>query len=85
MLVDLELRVPAPAAVSAPAEAVLDNGRKKIVLVGLGDGYFEPRQVATGLRFDGSVHITRGLHAGEKVALGANFLLDSDTTLRLGQ
>lgn len=85
MVVDVELGAPVPPGVSVPAEAVLDNGRRKIVFVGRGDGYFEPRQVETGLRFDDLVQITRGLQAGESVALGANFLLDSDTTLWLGQ
>jgi hypothetical protein len=33
---------------------------------------------------DGQVQITRGLEPGESVALGANFLLDSDSRLRLG-
>jgi len=47
-------------------------------------GHFERRTVKTGIRFDHSIQITRGLQAGEKAALGANFLLDSDTPLRPG-
>jgi len=48
----------------------------------LAPGRFEPRQVETGARTDGRAAILSGLRAGEKVAVRANFLLDSESKLR---
>ena len=45
MFVDLEFPVNLPAAVTVPADAIIDTGLKKAVLVDRGNGYFEPRQV----------------------------------------
>ena len=84
MLVDVDLEVDLPASLMVPDDAVVDTGRARMVFVSRGEGAFEPRPVETGWRFDGKVQITSGLKAGERVALGANFLLDSDTRLRSG-
>jgi Cu(I)/Ag(I) efflux system membrane fusion protein len=84
MLADIELQVALPAAKSVPDDAVVDTGREQIVFVEREAGVFERRLVETGAHADGLVQITRGLNAGEKVAVGANFLLDSDTRLRAG-
>ena len=45
MFVDLEFPVNLPAAVTVPADAIIDTGLKKTVLVDRGNGYFEPREV----------------------------------------
>ena len=37
-----------PAAVTIPAEAVIDSGLRKTVFVARGNGVFEPRSVQTG-------------------------------------
>src|SRR5471030_1969096 len=63
-------------------DAVLDSGLKKTVFVDCGDGYFEPRQVETGWRFDDRVQIVRGLEAGERIVTSANFFLDSETRMQ---
>lgn len=65
-----------------PEDAVIDTGMRQIVYVDKGDGYFEPRQVVTGLRADGVVEVLKGLKAGEKIASSGNFLIDSEARLK---
>lgn len=68
---------------SVPAEAVLRSGRAARVFVALGDGRFDPRPVRTGLEGDdGYIQIIEGLHEGEHVVISAQFMLDSESSLR---
>ena len=82
MFVDVEVLVPLPAAITVPADAVLDSGQKKIVFVALGNGYFEPREVVTGWRFDDRVEIVKGLSPGEQIVISGNFLIDSESRMK---
>ncbi len=83
MFVDLEFPVDLPAAMTVPADALLDTGLKKIVWVDRGDGYFEPREVTIGWRFGDRVEIVKGLEPGEKIVISGNFLIDSESRMRL--
>jgi RND family efflux transporter MFP subunit len=83
MFVDVELPVSLPAAVFVSADAVLDSGLRKTVFVDRGDGYFEPREVETGLRMGNRVEIVRGLEAGERIVTSGTFLIDSESKLQL--
>jgi Cu(I)/Ag(I) efflux system membrane fusion protein len=65
-----------------PSSAVLDSGTRQVVLVDRGEGRFEPRQVRVGAQGDGSAEILDGLKAGERVVVGANFLIDAESNLR---
>lgn len=67
---------------AVPDSAVLDSGTHQIVLVERGTGRYEPRPVTTGTRADGFVEIRSGLATGEKVVVGANFLIDAESNLR---
>ena len=49
----------------------------------LGDGYFEPRLVETGSRLGDRVQITKGLEPGERIVVSGNFLLDSESRMKL--
>lgn len=82
MFVDVALAIVLPASVAVPVDAVLDSGLKKTVFVDRGAGYFEPRQVETGWRFDDRVEIVRGLDPGERIVTAANFFLDSETRMQ---
>jgi Cu(I)/Ag(I) efflux system membrane fusion protein len=82
MFVDVALAIALPPSVAVPVEAVLDSGLKKTVFVDRGEGYFEPRQVETGWRFDDRIQIVRGLEPGERIVTSANFLLDSETRMQ---
>jgi membrane fusion protein, copper/silver efflux system len=65
-----------------PADAVLDSGSEQVVFVAHGDGIFEPRKIKIGRRLDDSIEVLDGLEAGEQVATGAAFFLDSESQLR---
>ncbi len=71
-----------PATLVVPDSAVLDDGTHQVVLVALGEGRFEPRSVRIGRRGEGEAQVLDGLHAGENVVVGANFLIDSESNLR---
>lgn len=81
MLVDVELDTRLPEAIAVPADAVVDSGGRQTVFVDRGRGYFEPREVETGWRFDQRVEIVKGLMPGERIALSGNFLLDSESRM----
>jgi membrane fusion protein, copper/silver efflux system len=64
-----------------PDSAIIDTGVRQVVFVQKG-GSFEPREVRVGNRGDGQALILSGVAAGERVAVRANFLLDSESKLR---
>jgi Cu(I)/Ag(I) efflux system membrane fusion protein len=83
MFAQVELRVPGPAAVvTVPSSAVIDSGVRRIVLVDLGEGRFEPREVRTGARSEDRIEITAGVKEGEPVVVAANFLIDAESNLK---
>jgi RND family efflux transporter MFP subunit len=83
MFVDVELHVDMPAAITAPADAVIDTGRRQTVFVECGAGCFAPRQVETGWRLGDRVQITAGLEPGERIVVSGNFLIDSESRMKL--
>ena len=82
MLVDVELPVRLPPAVTVPLDALVDSGERARVYVERGEGTFEPREVETGWRFGELVEIRRGLQPGERVVVAATFLVDSESRLK---
>jgi membrane fusion protein, copper/silver efflux system len=83
MFVDVELHLDAPSAITVPADAVIDSGRRKIVYVKSDNSGFEPRLVQTGWRMGDRVQITGGLEPGERIVVAGNFLIDSESRMRL--
>jgi membrane fusion protein, copper/silver efflux system len=81
--VDVEMPLKTDAAITVPAEVVIDSGRRKSVYVQSGDGVFEPRLVQIGWRRGDRVQITQGLEPGDRVVTSGNFLIDSETRMRL--
>jgi membrane fusion protein, copper/silver efflux system len=85
MFVDVEFQASLPAAIAVPVDAVIDSGLRKTVYVERSDGSFVPRQVETGWRLGDSVEIVSGLTAGERIVAAGNFLLDSESRMRLSR
>jgi membrane fusion protein, copper/silver efflux system len=83
MFVNVELPVSSPPAIVVPNDAVLDSGLKKTIFVDRGNGFFEPREVATGRLLGERVEIIRGLTPGERIVISGNFLMDSEARLQL--
>ena len=83
MFADAEITTGSSAAVPAvPDSAVIDSGRRRIVILDRGDGRFEPRDVTTGVRGDGLVEIRAGVAIGDRVVVSANFLIDAESNLK---
>jgi len=83
MFVDLEIPVRMPSSLNVPAEAVIDTGMRKTVFVDRGNGVFEPREVETGRRLGDRVEIVGGLIPGESIVVSGNFLVDSESRMKL--
>jgi len=82
MLVDVEMPVRLPPAVTVPLDALVDSGARARVYVEHGEGIFEPREVETGWRSGERVEIKQGVKPGERVVVAATFLVDSESRLR---
>ena len=82
MVVDVELPIQLPPAVTVPLDAVVDSGARARVYIERGEGIFEPREVETGWRFGERVEILRGVRPGERVVVEATFLVDSESRLK---
>src|ERR1700730_9816539 len=76
----------APAArkdvLLVPSEAVIQTGKRSVVVVAQGDGKFAPVDVEVGLDGNGQTEIRKGLQAGQKVVVSAQFLVDSEANLK---
>lgn len=72
----------ARGAVTVPSQSVLRTGERNVVVVDLGDGRFAPREVQLGPEGEGRVQVSSGLSAGTRIVTSAQFLIDSESTLR---
>lgn len=67
---------------AAPESAIIDAGKRQVVIIDKGEGRFEPREVRIGRRGDGFAEITDGLSEGDRVVTAANFLIDAESNLK---
>lgn len=82
MFADVELYSPAGRGLVVPESALIPSGEAQLVFVEQPDGRLEPRQVRTGRRVGERFEVLQGLSEGERVVVSANFLLDSESSLR---
>lgn len=68
-----------------PASAVIQTGERDIVYRVVSPGRFQPVEVKIApQRFGDRFQVMEGLEAGDKVTTSANFLIDSESRLRVG-
>lgn len=67
---------------AVPESAVIRTGTRSIVFVVHGGVHAVPREVKLGARLGDHYRVLDGVKAGEAVATGAQFLLDSESRLR---
>lgn len=79
--VTAELEVAIGRGLAVPESAVIRTGARAIVFV-LHGKHAEPREVELGPLVGDRYLVVKGLAAGERVATGAQFLLDSESRLR---
>jgi len=66
-----------------PDEAVIRSGLRNLVVVALGKGRFEPREVTLGLDSgEGLLEVREGLREGELAVTSGQFLIDSESKLQ---
>lgn len=69
-------------AVVVPAQAVIHSGTRRVVVVALGAGKFEPRDIHLGVETEDGYEVKHGLGAGERIVTSAQFLIDSESNLK---
>jgi membrane fusion protein, copper/silver efflux system len=83
MFMDVEFPVTLPASVNVPLDAIMDSGLHQTVFVDRDKGYFEPRRVKTGWRLGDRAEIVEGIRPGERIVVSGNFLVDSESRMKL--
>jgi Cu(I)/Ag(I) efflux system membrane fusion protein len=82
MTADVEIAEPETrAALIVPAEAVIQTGRRSIVIVAGGNGRFTPVQVELGRRAGDRIEVRRGVEQGQRIVASGQFLIDSEASL----
>jgi membrane fusion protein, copper/silver efflux system len=82
MYADVLLRTDLGTGLVVPESAVIDAGDRKLVFLDRADGRLEPRQVQIGATLPDGVQVLSGLAQGDRVVTSANFLLDSESSLK---
>jgi len=67
---------------AVPSEAVIQTGKRSVVIVAQDNGRFSSVEVETGVETNGRTEIRKGLEAGQKVVVSGQFLIDSEASLR---
>lgn len=69
-------------ALLIPTEAVIQTGRRTVVMLAEDNGRFRPVEVEIGIETGGQTEIKRGLNAGQRVVVSSQFLIDSEASLK---
>ena len=65
-----------------PMEAVIQTGKRTVVILAEENGQFRPVNVEAGIESGGQTEIKRGLLAGQRVVVSSQFLIDSEASLK---
>jgi Cu(I)/Ag(I) efflux system membrane fusion protein len=83
MFVNVRFETPQiDAALIVPSEAVIATGARSIVIVAEEGGRFKPVPVEVGIDSAGVTEIRSGLQEGQRVVASAQFLIDSEASLK---
>jgi Cu(I)/Ag(I) efflux system membrane fusion protein len=69
-------------ALLIPTEAVIQTGRRTVVMLAEEGGRFRPVDVEIGIESGGQTEIRRGLQEGQRVVVSSQFLIDSEASLK---
>ena len=67
-----------------PKEAILDIGTQAVAFLKV-NGVFKPISVQAGQRANGQVEVLSGLKAQDLIAVNAQFLIDSESFIRVAE
>ena len=65
-----------------PTEAVIQTGKRTVVMLAEEGGKFRPVDVEAGIESAGQTEIKRGLKLGQRVVVSSQFLIDSEASLK---
>jgi membrane fusion protein, copper/silver efflux system len=65
-----------------PTEAVIQTGKRSVVMVAEDNGKFSPVEIEAGIESDNQTEIKRGLKLGQRVVVSSQFLIDSEASLK---
>lgn len=83
MFVQMQLMDTRPGKVLLiPTEAVIQTGKRSVVMLAEKEGTFRPVEIVTGIESGGQTEITQGLLAGQQVVVSSQFLIDSEASLK---
>ena len=82
MFLNVSLDAKQPPQLVVPRDAVIDTGRRQLVLVDDGNRKFSLREIKIGTQGQEYYTLRAGLRAGEKVARNIQYLIDSETQLK---
>jgi len=72
----------ASEALTVPSSAILRDSGGEHVIVSMGGGKFQAREVKAGMASEGRTEILSGLSGDEDVVVNGQFLIDSESNLR---
>jgi Cu(I)/Ag(I) efflux system membrane fusion protein len=70
-----------PSVLSIPREALIRGPESDRVVVALGDGKYQVREIMRGIESGNWVEIITGIQMGDEVVTSAQFLIDSEASL----
>jgi multidrug efflux pump subunit AcrA (membrane-fusion protein) len=67
---------------AVPTTAVLFTGTRNVAFRDMGDGHLAPAELKLGARSGDYYEVLEGLSEGDKVVISANFLVDSESSMK---
>lgn len=80
--VNVAIYAPIGEHLSVPIDSIMDTGRDAFIFVQTTEERFEPRVVTLIQETEDFAAVQGAIRAGEKVVVGGNFMLDSESRLR---
>ena len=82
MFGDARLKYELGDKLAIPASAVMLSAQRTYAFKDTGDGRLIPTEIKVGARSDGYFELLSGLNEGDKVVTTANFLVDSESSMK---
>lgn len=68
--------------ISIPREALIRTGNDQRVILSIGEGRFQAREVTAGIESGEFIEIVKGIKEGDRVVTSGQFLIDSEASLK---
>jgi Cu(I)/Ag(I) efflux system membrane fusion protein len=72
----------ADKTVLVPTEAIIQTGKRSLIMLAEEGGKFRPVEVVIGLEANGKTEIKSGVKVGQQVVMSGQFLIDSEASLK---